>query len=428
MFTHSRPKFGLVTGCLIACVLMSPAQATSIETNGGLKVKSDDGEFEFNVGGRIHFDLDVIQDDTSASFGSGVMPSNSSPLFRRARLSFTGRFHEWEYNFTPDFAQSFGGNLRINTCIETPCSLPSQGVAFQELYVARAIGPGKLYVGQFIPFRSIEDQTSSNDLTMMERAFTSALGVYRGGVLRLFVMGAGYLAKPTPQTTLGAAVYSLRKDDTPATEGWGMTMRGTWAPQMRDRHIVHLGLSGGLENPHNGSTSSNIGTLVSYAGIRGPTANLGATTGSERAHYAAVEFASVQGPFFVQSELVQARYGQSESSPVDQTATRVYHLTLSYHLFGESKPYDPKKAAFKNVLPRNRLGAIELTARREFGENLDPLTASAVKQVHADTVGVNYYLSPNMRLMANYIFSEAERVDGEKDRPRTLTLRLQANW
>jgi len=402
--------------------------AADADTQGGLKIRSGDGRYEFNIGGRIHLDVNFVGEDDAAAFGSSAAPHNSSAFFRRARLSFSGRAGAWEYHFTPDFAQSQGGNLPSANCLDTPCNVSTSSVAFQELYVARALGPGKLTLGQFIPFRSLEDQTSSNELLLMERAITSSGGVYRGGISRLFQIGAGYLMNPTPHSTLGLAAYNLRKDNSPATEGLGASLRATWAPLLAEGRVLHLGASGGVENPHGGGAAGNVGTLFSYAGIRGPTATLGATSGGEAATYLAAELAGVYGPFSAQGEVVQARYGQAEGSDPDQTTTLLYHVTLSWALTGETKPYDTKKGVLRSLKPRREAGALELALRHEYGENRDAIAATAVREVSSDTIGLNYYFSPNVRVMANYVRGRAERVDGQQDEPDTVALRLQMNW
>lgn len=415
----------LALALLPASLLSLPAQAINVDTKGGLKVSSDDGQYEMNLGGRIHLDVNLVSEDDGAAFGSSALSSNSSAFFRRARISFSGRAKGWEYAFTPDFAQSQSGNLPTANCLSTPCNVSTAGVAFQELYVAHALGPGKVTIGQFTPFRSLEDQTSSNEIVMIERAITGASGVYRGGISRLFQIGAGYSLQPTASSSLGAAVFNLRRDSTPATEGMGAALRATWAPWMQDRRVLHLGASASVEKPDGTGAPGNVGTLFSYAGLRGPTATLGATSGGESAQYLAVEIGTQLGPFNAQGEVVQARYGQAAG---DDTTTLVYHVTLSYALFGEARPYDARKGVFRAFKPRQDFGALELTARHEGGENQDARAATDVERVSSNTIGLNWYFSPNVRVMANYVLGSAERVDGSKDEPRTLALRFQMAW
>src|SRR5690606_23119920 len=135
-----------------------------VETGGGLKVRSADGEYSMQLGGRLHFDGYAFDDDLNTHTGTSE--------FRRARLTLSGSARGWDYKIEQDFAA--GSNLD----------------GLRDLYIARKIGPGKLFVGHFKPYRSMEELTSSNEILMMERPFASATGLFSG---RQFQQGVGYL-------------------------------------------------------------------------------------------------------------------------------------------------------------------------------------------------------------------------------------------
>jgi phosphate-selective porin OprO/OprP len=407
--------------------------ADTAETKGGLKVKTDDGRFEMTIGGRIHLDFNLVDNDTSATFGSNSLNNNSTAYFRRARLSFAGKAYGWEYLFVPDFAQSAGGNLptaaTVNTgdgnavCEATPCTISvgsTSAIAFQELYVARGLFGGKLFLGQFKPFRAIEELTSSNEITFMERPWTTATGMYGGGINRQFTIGAGWQTNFMENLMFSTSVYNLRRDNTGATEGVGTATRVTFAPLMKERSTLHLGLSYSVDNPH----GNNVGISIPYAGRRGPSASLNTTANSKEAQYIGAEVAGVFGPFYFQGEYVD---GSFESNASDTSAT-AYHIQASYNVTGEVKPYDNKKAVFKNIKPNASWGAVELKARYDFAENDDATVLTDAKEVNTITVGANYYVNPNVRFMLDYIMGEAERVNGETDEPDVVAGRVQMNW
>ncbi len=58
------------------------------------------------------------------------------------------------------------------------------------MFIAKSALGGKFTIGHFKPYRSMEELTSSNEITMMERPFASATGLYNG---RQFQQGVGYL-------------------------------------------------------------------------------------------------------------------------------------------------------------------------------------------------------------------------------------------
>jgi phosphate-selective porin OprO/OprP len=129
-------------------------EAARVETNGGIKVVSADKQFEASLGGRIHFDAYAFDRDLANAVGTTE--------FRRARLTVAGKFYGWDYRMEQDFAA--GANLE----------------GLRDVYIARRAMGGKFTIGQFKPYRSMEELTSSNDILMMERPFASASGVYAG--------------------------------------------------------------------------------------------------------------------------------------------------------------------------------------------------------------------------------------------------------
>ncbi len=430
---------------VIAALVAAPAVALAdaAETKGGLKVKTDDGRFEMTIGGRIHLDTNLVDNDTDAAFGSNTLNNNSTVFFRRARISFGGKAYGWEYLFVPDFAQSAGGNQpgvtttstsTVNTgdnnavCETTPCTVTvttttsgtTSAIAFQELWIAHELFGGKLFLGQFKPYRGIEELTSSNEITFMERPWTTATGMYGGGVNRQFIIGAGWQTNFTEQGTFSTSFYNLRRDNTIAQEGIGTSTRVTYAPLMAEGSVLHLGASFSIDNPHNGT---NIGMSVPYAGRRGPSATVATTANSRRAQHIAGEVAGVFGPFYFQGEYVKGSF-ESDTADTDGSA---FHVQVSYNVTGEAKPYDNKKAVFKNIKPTHDWGAIELKTRYDYAKN-DDATGTAIEKVRTISAGANYYVNPNVRFMLDYILGKAERADGSEDEPKTLAARVQMNW
>ena len=140
------------------------AHADPAETKGGIKIKSEDGRFEAKIGGRIHFDGNLIDGDDNGPSSADF----SDVFFRRARLTLSGKAYGWEYKFEEDFGST---------------SSPSE----RDMYIATGVGPGKLYLGQFKPYRGMEEMTSSNEITFMERPYVQA-----NFPSEQFSMGAGY--------------------------------------------------------------------------------------------------------------------------------------------------------------------------------------------------------------------------------------------
>ncbi|MDQ3288500.1 MAG: porin [Pseudomonadota bacterium] len=349
------------------------ASAPKVETKGGIKVTSADGDFSASLGGRIHFDAYAFDRDQANVTGTTD--------FRRARLTLAGKVFGWEYKMEQDFT---GGST-------------TEG--FRDVYIAtRALG-GKVTIGHFKPYRSMEELTSSNEITMMERPFASGSGLYSG---RQFGQGVGYL-RGGDNYSAGATVYNLRNAGSPRNEGVGAAARVTYAPINNDNSTLHFGVSASSENANKGS--ENLSAKVAYGGRRGPSQTIATTTGAsgESVETIGLEAAGAFGPVFFQSEFANATFNQPLGGSQD---VQTFYVMGSWMLTGEHKPYKAGNGVFGS--PKGK-GMWELTARYDTIENKDVADLEA----SSTTLGVNYYFNPNVRMMFNYIRGDNEFTGDE---------------
>lgn len=406
------------------------ALADTAETGGGIKIKTDDGRFEANVGGRIHFDGNLVSEDTDARFGSARNPAQSGFFFRRIYLTLAGKLYGWTYKIEPDFAPNNASG--------------GASIAFQDVYLATTLGPGEIQLGQRKPFRAMEDLTSSNDVLMIERPFASSSGgTFKGGTDREFQEGVFYHGNGDSYTW-GTSFASLRRDNGPGTEGWSSSARGTLAPLDGEGSVVHVGLSFSYEHPANNQGASPTTTPegvgaggYAYAGRRGPTINLGSTT--HHVSTGGLEYANAFGPWFLQAEYMnQLELGDGSNFAPDNQTIQAWYVQTGFFLTGETRPYKKADGVFTNPKPKNGYGAIELTARYDDAKNKDnpaACNASATAagtadkcEVSAITFGANYYVNPRVRFMLNYILGKADLGSAGKDEPRTLAARAQLSF
>lgn len=362
--------------------------STKVETRGGLKVTSADRNFEASLGGRIHFD--------AYSFNSDVAATTDTTEFRRARLTLSGKAYGWDYKMENDF--SAGNNLD----------------GFRDLYIARNMLGGKLTIGHFKPYRSMEELTSSNDILLMERPSTSATGIYSG---RQFQQGVGYL-RAGGNYTLGVSAFNMRSAPTARAEGVGISGRATWAPINDGTSTLHFGGSYSHENLNKGTPS--VSAVSNYAGRRGPSLTMATTsaavgTNDSQVDTLGLEAAYLNGPLFVQSEYARASFGQANGSSQDVDA---FYVQGSFMLNGGLKVYKGASGVFGSpVVPADK-GLWELVARYDMMENndlVDTKTTSAL-------LGVNYYVNPNLRFMLNWTQGNNDKTG---DEPSQVALRTQ---
>lgn len=356
-----------------------------VETKGGLKVTTADSKFEFALSGRLHFD--------AYSFDEDVVSTTDTTEFRRARLTLAGKAYGWEYKVEQDFAA--GTNLD----------------GLRDLYIAKNMLGGKVTIGHFKPYRSMEELTSSNEILMMERPFSSATGLYNG---RQFQQGIGYL-RAGENYTLAFTGFNLRGAASARTEGLGVSGRFTFAP-INNENTLHFGVSMSNENANAGS--ANLVASANYAGRRGPAqtiaTTLGGATGQSVTTYG-FEAAGSFGPIFFQSEYVNATFEQAGILP-DQDVT-TWYVQGSWMLNGGHKAYKSATGVFGGPKVGDE-GLWELTARYDTIENKDILN----RQVNSWIFGVNYYVNPNFRVMFNYTQGENET---NADEPSQYAVRTQ---
>jgi phosphate-selective porin OprO/OprP len=358
------------------------------ETKGGMKLTSPDKNFEASLGGRIHFDAYAFNEDIAAVTGGTE--------FRRARLTLAGKAWGWEYKMEQDFAG--GTNLD----------------GLRDLYIAKSFGTGnKVTIGHFKPYRSMEELTSSNEILMMERPFSSATGLFGS---RQFQQGVG-LQRVGGSYTAGISAFNLRGAAGVRNEGMGAAGRWTWAPINEVDKVLHLGAWGSVEKTDEGTP--NLVASVNYAGRRGPSLSVATTPGTSGESVTALglEAAGMFGRMFFQSEYSRANFGQATGG--DQTVDTFY-VQGSWMLNGGQKVYKPAGGVFGSPkVEGKRLW--ELTARYDWIENEDLLNREATTWL----LGVNYYVNANLRFMANYAIGENELTGDETNQ---FALRTQFSF
>jgi phosphate-selective porin OprO and OprP len=351
------------------------SEPAKVETRGGIKVSVPDKAFEASLGGRIHFD--------AYAFDRDLAPTTGTTEFRRARLTLAGKLYGWDYKMEQDFAA--GTNLD----------------GLRDLYIAKAALGGKFTIGHFKPYRSMEELTSSNEITMMERPFSSATGLYAG---RQFQQGVGYL-RGGDNYTFGVAAFNLRGAGDVRNEGTGASLRATFAPVNTSTSTLHFGVSASTENANRGS--EDLRARASYAGRRGPTQTIATTTGAsgDSVDTLGLEAAGAFGPLFFQSEYALASFGRPQGADHD---VETWYVMGSWMLNGGHKPYKAANGVFASPKATDK-GLWELTARYDAIENKDV----AGLEVDSWILGLNYYVNPSVRVMFNYTRGD-NQLTGDK--------------
>ncbi len=125
-----------------------------------------------------------------------------------------------------------------------------------------------------------------------------------------------------------------------------------------------------------------------------------------------LESALVYGPFSLQGEYMRADVDQSDTS--SSANFDGFYVQASYFLTGEHRKYSTSSGSFSRVKPKENfrfgkgLGAWEVGARySQLDLNDARVSGGKLKDI---TVGLNWYLNPNMRIMWDYVRSDLDGV------------------
>jgi phosphate-selective porin OprO/OprP len=376
-----------------------------IITKGKFKVASQDGFWEWQPIGRIFWDTVFADKDNS-----NLEATNSE--LRRARLGFQGRIAPIKYKLELDFANS--------------------GTAsWKDVWLSynnkNDLGKWFIKVGQHrVPFGHATISSSKYKPLMRRPLFgdgpqtSRAVGIaYRQNANRWFF-----------HTGVFIPALGTGSDET----GEGTTDRMTYAlriggqPFFKDKtHLIHTAISYQHEE-FNGDAFSNIdNSLLSHVGDADAlVANFGTNTNDSNAYD--IELISVWGPFHGVFEYV----AWDVSDPDGDANLSAWAVDVGWFLTGESMKY--KAGAFSGIKPKAPIGkggwgAWQIAARLE---NMD-LTDGNIIGGEADvfTVGLNWHLTSNTRLMANYGTVLDFNRNGFADdggEPSVFQMRAQVYW
>lgn len=392
---------GLMLAALGLSVQTAAQAADEVITVGGLTVKGASKELSFSIGGRVQWDFAAFDNDTADNV--------SGSEFRRIRIALKGSAYGWGYKIQPDFADD--------------------AVTMKDVYITRKLGaPGTLYLGQFKQPFGMDELTSSNEITIQERASATSIAASHQ-------MGVGLFGNQG-MFSWGVSAYNLDDNDGDTTNGTGFGGRLTAAPINSRDNTLHFGLAVAQESYGNSSNGDNerfrlrtrpAGHLSDASRTALIDINNGQRTDVTKL---GVEAAGVMGPFSLQAE-----YATAEADDASEEGTvNSYYLAGSFVITGERRSYKDKNGVFGGVKPNGPNGAWELVARMDFAEgDQNPLGGATSADVEVDslTLGVTWYANPNTRVMLSYWDAE---ITGQQngtvvdDRPSAITGRVQFNF
>ena len=339
----------------------------------------------------------VLQFDSRSFFNDGGVNGNDGFLLRRARPIFSGTvFHDFDYNFTPDF----GGST----------------VQIVDAYLNYRYSPEfQVQAGKFKSPIGLEHLVADKDLLFNERSLATALVPNRDLGLDLHGDLFGGVASYAAGVFNGAPDYSSTATNSSFQDDKAFVGRVFFQPwKNSDANALRgfgFGVAGSYEANHpntNSATGLTPGYVTDgqqkfFSYNAGVNASGGQWRVSPQTYY-------YYGPFGLLAEYVVSDQRVTKAASHADLQNQAWEISGSWLLTGEDAsyagitplhPFDPRN---------NQWGAWQLVARygelnvdrRAFtgGIFADPAKSAAGAQ--AWSVGLNWYLNKNIRASLSY--------------------------
>ena len=282
-------------------------------------------------------------------------------------------------------------------------------------------GFGKLFNIQFGQQKEnfgLEDTGSSKWITAIERSLV-ANAFDAGQNVGIKVHGANDLL------TYSLGVFKDDIDDNNDVDT-AVTGRVVVRPIYNDDMLLHIGAGFTDREVDVDDGSDGFDAIDTRLGVRG--GSFGEATKyeavfdsgvGEDASFYNVELAFASGPFHFMAEHYEGEIDAPESvADSDDLEMDGYYAQLGWILTGESRSYKKGSASFDKIKPKGANGAWEVFARIDHISADEGSNISLVGGDDADvlTLGVNWYMTENVKIALNYINAETdEEINGEDD-------------
>ena len=357
----------------LALTLMIPAAAIG-----------DDDSLTVEIGGRLQLDYTFFDNDKFEFENGGEM--------RRGRLFVKGKLaRHWnykvQYDFAPDDPELKDGYLRYT-----------------------GLNNAQVWLGNFKQPASLEQLTSSKYITFTERGLVTGTTEGRR-------MGVGYQGWGEQYTWM-ATIYGDEANGN--VEGNGVGGRFVFRPNLGGDSLLHLAINGSWNEDADDTIRLRVRPESHQDSHRildtGPIENVNNFV------RIGLEAAYVQGRFSTQAEFTSLDVNRRDAQDLTFSG---YYAYASFFLTDDTRPYKAKDGAFSRVKPKSDQGAWEVALRFSSLDLTDEEILGGKGE--AVTLALNFYATPHLRFMANYIAADTDEVAGDDD-PNAFQFRLHYDF
>jgi phosphate-selective porin OprO and OprP len=331
---------------------------------------SGDG-YEVVVGGRLHLDSVSVSEDVTL-FGDKAD-------VRRLRLNAT---------------LTMGDNWKAK--IDGDVGGVSTG--WKNVWVAyKGFENTTIKVGNFIAPFDGENMMSSNNLKLMERSLPATLAPN-------FLVGAAATYKGENWSLAGGYFENPLENDPLALQDEGKSVVGrfVFSPIKEKRQVLHFAVAAERRELDNNATS-RVSAHPEF-GLTGVTLiNTPSLAGVDGFTNFNIEAAYMNGPFLVKAQRITRK---NDAPTLGDPEYSGGSIEAAWAITGERQRYSSSAGTFGSIKTRrsSRLGAFEVAARYST-LNLSDASVAGGEQSNW-TVGANWYVNRNARLMLNYVKAE----------------------
>lgn len=387
-------KWWLLLSLLVvyeSCLFSQSNDNLRVKWNRNLIVENEEKTISLKFGGRLQYDVMFMHQDITLS---EKFNAENGSEFRRVRLFAAGRLYtNVEFKIQLEFANG-------------PVELKDVFVRYTQIPFV-----GNLQAGNFKEPMGFEMLMSSNDIPEMERSLTDVFSPDRNLGFMAFnsilnkrlTMMAGYF--------YNSQGLSHVKGNTSH-----FTARLVSLPLFADQNqfqLIHVGISYSHQFHDNGEI-----VYASHPESHLAPKYLEAIFDEVYAvNKLAGELALAHNQFTLQSEYyLNSVIPGSESKWKHSNYTQhAWYVTAGWTITGEHKIYNRNSATFGRIVPKKNLGeqggwgAFEVTARySSLNMNSFDFTGGKMNDL---TIGLNWFLNPATRVMANYIYAGINASD-----------------
>jgi len=349
--------------------------------------RSSHSIWDLRFGGRVFNDWAEPSADEAVKNQFGLF--DSSTKFRKARLVLNGFAKPgYDFKFELDFADGDADLTDVYVTFPGPRS--------------RQIRVGR----QKEPF-GFENVGSSRYLTFLERAPVSEILAPKRNVG--VTLQPESLA-PLPAVWFGWFRTSNSAGATADTGGHALTMRWVTTPRFDEDGRRYAVVGAALSHRTSGDDplvfrAKTASDLIPPLGDTGDIV-------ADDSDVVGLQGAMVRGPFSLATEYVRTGLHLGDGS---RAVIEGSYVTASWVLTGEHKPLDRSKRTFDRLIPRRSFdgrsgGALEIAVRYDWLDLEDDGSGVDGGRLREWTVGCNWYLNQNVRIMADWIRADKSDV------------------